>query len=373
MSRLYLHIKKSFVVFLILGFVLSACGTAATPAPNQPEATQEEILPESGERRTLVVSGWGGLWEQTVTEEVYKPFEERFNVDVVHSLNAGFAEALAKQRAEKGNPTIDVFLTGGGFERIAADEGLLEDFDYEKMPNLNSVYEGGIYKDQVVANSVAGVGLVYHKERVPREPTSWYDLWDPDFSPVAISDISDTYGRALFVGINTLEGGTIDNPEPGWEKFKELMRTKKPIINQTTDDTTNAIVARGAALSVAPNSRAIQLIKEGLPIGFVYPEEGGFAWGTYMGISSGTPNKDLAMEFINFWLDPEIQANWNAEVNYGPANVNVQMPQDYEYSDYLVYHNRLEEAYFLNWDEINDKVSEWNEYWTINVLPELDG
>lgn len=368
----------------VIVFVLSGCGpqqaspssqeqdTSGSEAQTTEEASSDDQLAETGGRRTLVVSGWGGLWEQTVTEQVYAPFEEKFNVDVVHTLNAGFAEALAKQRAELGNPTIDVFLTGGGFERIAVDEGLLEPFDYEKMPNLKDVYEGGIYKDSIVANSVAGVGLVYHKDRVPRPPTSWYDLWDPAFQPVAISDMSDTYGRALFTGINNLEGGTVDNAAPGWEKFAQLMTEKSPIINLTTDDTTNAIVARGAALSVAPNSRAIQLIKEGLPIGFVYPEEGGFAWGTYMGISKDTPNKDLAMEFINFWLDPQIQANWAVEVNYGPANVKAEIPADYGYTDLLVYHNTLENAYFLNWDEINQQLTDWNQQWTTQILPLLN-
>lgn len=321
-------------------------------------------------QRTLVVSGWGGLFEQSVRETVIRPFQELHpDVEIIYSLNGGLAEMLAKLRAEAGKPTIDVFSIGSGIQYIAADEGLLEDFDPELVPNLVNIFEGGKYGNRVVANSISGVGLLYHLDRAPRVPTSWYDLWDPEFQPVAVSDISDTFGRALFARINELEGGTHSNQDPGFDKFKELMVTQRPIINLTTDDTVTAIVSRGAAISVVPNSRAIQLIDEGYPVGFVYPEEGGFAWGTFMGVPLGTPNKELAMEFINFWLSPEIQQNFAAMINYGPSNVTVSLPEDYEYNDYLIFGDSLESAYLLDFTYMNEHLAEWSERWTLEVLP----
>jgi putative spermidine/putrescine transport system substrate-binding protein len=323
--------------------------------------------------QTLVVSGWGGLWEQTMRSTVIEPFQElNPGVEIIYTLNGGFAEMLARLRAERGNPTIDVFSTGGGFELIAADEALLEEFDPALMPNLGDVFEGGVYANRVVANSIAAVGLLYHLDRVPRAPTSWYDLWDPNFHPVAVSDISDTFGRALFARINELEGGTTENQEPAFEKFKELMRTQQPIINTTTDDTVTAIVSRGAAISVVPNSRAIQLIAEGYPAGFVYPEEGAFAWGTYMGVPLGSANRELAMQFIDFWLSPEVQQNFAAAVNYGPANTTVSMPDDYGYSEYLIFPEDIDTAYLLDYAYMNENLAAWSERWTQEVLPLLN-
>ena len=322
--------------------------------------------------QTIVVTGWGGLWERTVKSTVIAPFEQQHKVKVVHTFNAGFPEMIAKLKAEKGNPTIDVFLTGAGFERIAADDGLVDDFEAGKMPHLADVSKDLVYKNRMVANSINGVGIGYHKNRVPRPPTSWLDFWDPAFKPVAVSDIRDTYGRALFARVNDLKGGTKENQEPAWGMFKELMRTKSPAINQTTDDTVNAIVARGAAISVAASSRVVQLMKEGYPVDFVYPKEGAFAWGTYMGIPAGTKKKDLAMAFINFWLDPQTQAQFAAAINYGPANVKTVMPADYQHTRYLVFGNTLREAYLLDFDYLNRNVAAWNERWAKEVLPLLN-
>lgn len=321
-------------------------------------------------QRTLVVSGWGGLFEQSVRETVIRPFQELHpDVEIIYTLNGGLAEMLAKLRAEAGNPTIDVFSIGSGIQYIAADEGLLEDFDPEIVTNLVDIFDGGKYGNRVVAHSINGVGLLYHVDRVPRPPTSWYDLWDPAFNPVAVSDIGDPFGRALFARMNELEGGTKTNQDAGFEKFKELMVTQRPIINLTTDDTVTAIVSRGAALSVVPNSRAIQLIDEGYPVEFIYPEEGGFAWGTFMGVPLGTPNKELAMEFINFWLSPEIQQNFAAMINYGPANLTVSLPDDYEYNEYLIFGDSLENAYLLDFTYMNEHLAAWSERWTLEVLP----
>jgi putative spermidine/putrescine transport system substrate-binding protein len=317
---------------------------------------------------TLVVSGFGGLWEQAVRQAVIEPFQERYGVQVTHAIGGASSEVLARLRAEGGRPSFDVVNMGGGFERIAVEEGLLVPLDPELVPNLADVHEELVFRGTVVANSVASVGIAYHTERVPREPTSWVDFWDPEFGRVGISDITVTYGRALFALVNELEGGTREDHEPGWAKFEELMRERQPLITSTTDETVNVIVARGATMSMAPNSRAIQLIDEGFPLGFVYPEEGAFAWGTFMGVAAGSGNEELAMQFINFWLEPDVQANFARLVNYSPANTQASMPDDYEYSEFILTAEELATAYLLDFDYLNQHMSEWNERWTEDLM-----
>lgn len=353
-----------FMISLSL-LVLAGCGAPKaeeTPTPEKPAG-----------KRTLVVSGWSGLWEESFMEAVVKPFEELHpDVEVIHFISGPSGEMVAKLRAEKDNPTIDVYGTGSGFERIVVEEGLVAEFDPELMPNLKDVHPSGLYKNAAVANSFNGVGLAYHKERVPREPTSWYDLWDPDFAPVAINQIASSYGYSLFAFINELEGGTEENQEPGWAKYRELAKTKKPLITSSTDETVSCIVTRGIALSVATNSRSVNLMKEGYPLGFVYPKEGALAWGTYMTVVKGTGNEELAMEFINFWLDPEVNGNFCSMVNYGPANQKAVFPPDYAYGEYLMWGDRHEAAWHADFTYLRAKVSEWNELWTTDILPLLE-
>ena len=63
-----------------------------------------------------------------------------------------------------------------------------------------------------------------------------------------------------------------------------------------------------------------------------------------MGVVANSPNADLAMEFINFWLDPQVDANFCALVNYGPANQKSKLPADYKYTQYLMFGDALQKA-----------------------------
>jgi putative spermidine/putrescine transport system substrate-binding protein len=368
-SRVKLQtMTQTLAVIAVL--LVAACSPTATPA--QPGTEGQATQPPAGQRTQLVVAGFGGLWEESFNAAVARPFEALHpNVEIVHVISGPIAETVAKLRAERNNPTLDVVGTGVGFERVMADEGLLAEFDPALMPNLANVFPHAIYDNKVVANSFAGVGLAYHTERVPRVPTSWYDLWDPAFQPVAIGDIVNTYGFTLLAFINELEGGTEQNEEPGWAKMAELIETQQPILAVSTDDTINAIVQRGAALSVVPNSRAIQLIREGYPLGFVYPEEGGMTWGTFMGVVNGSPDTQVAMEFINFWLDPQVQADFAARVNYGPANMLAEMPADYCCSDLLILGDTMDQAKVLNWTYLSASVPAWTERWNTEIVPLL--
>lgn len=357
------RLRFTILVCLVISIVIFS-GCAAPAGEKQPTPP---------EKRTLVINGWGGLWEESFLKAVVEPFEASHpGVEIVHQLGGSISETLAKIRAEKDNPTMDIVGTGAGFERLFAEEGLVREFDLEKMPNLRDVFPGGIYKNRIVANSFNGLGLAWHKERVPRAPTSWYDLWDPAFSPIGIPVISNTAGYTLFDLINRLEGGTKENVEPAWKRLAELVETKQPIVYENMADAAmSALTTQDAALVVAGNSRVIKLMKEDYPIGFVYPKEGAITWGTYMGVVANGKNEDLAMEFINHWLDPKVNGDFCSMVNYGPSNTKAKIPADYAYAEYLVFGGTLENAVLVDWDYLTAKVPEWNERWTTKILPLL--
>lgn len=104
-------------------------------------------------------------------------------------------------------------------------------------------------------------------------------------------------------------------------------------------------------------------------MGFVYPKEGALAWGTYMGVVKNSKNKDLAMEFINFWLDPAVNGAFCAMVNYGPSNSKARLPDDYAYKEYLMFGDSLDKARISDWDYLTQNLPQWTERWTTQVLP----
>jgi putative spermidine/putrescine transport system substrate-binding protein len=201
-------------------------------------------------------------------------------------------------------------------------------------------------------------------------PTSWSDLWNPQYKGrIAVADMVANYGLAFFAYMNRANGGTESNAAPGWARVRDLVASQQPLIYQTDDQAVTAVTQEGAVLVVMPNSRAIQLAKQGLPIGFVFPKEGGFGWGNYGGIPVGATHQRLAEEFINFWLSPEVQTNWAMAIGYSPTNLKSRIPSNYAYNRYLLSPNDYSKIQALDWAWINKNRAAWIEKWQQDVLP----
>ena len=244
---------------------------------------------------------------------------------------------------------------------------MTEDFDYSTLSNWGDLVPAAkLYPNFGPAGSLSATGILYHTERMPFKPTSWLDFWDERLSgegKVSIQNIDGNFGLGMMALINKLEGGTRENLDPGFIKFKELMESHIPIIGLGSDAPVGDIVQKGAYMSVCPQSRAIGLMKEGYPVNFVYPKEGAFSWPTSIGIVKGTENVKLAAKFIDFFISPEISANFLMHVNYSMVNSKSDFG-GYEYADILMATN----IYPLDWKWINSHRAEWIERWNIEVL-----
>jgi putative spermidine/putrescine transport system substrate-binding protein len=60
----------------------------------------------------------------------------------------------------------------------------------------------------------------------------------------------------------------------------------------------------------------------GIPVEFVYPEEGALNWVFNVGIIKGRPaeSERIAQEFLNYTLDPQAQVEFSKKIGYPPTN-----------------------------------------------------
>ena len=109
---------------------LAACLAAGT-APAVIARAQE----------TLIVNSQGGEYQQIFEDTVIRPFEEQFNVSVVHDPTGTASQDFAKIRASGGSPGFDVAQVLTPPEIIlGAREGLLAPITEHNVPNLKSVW-----------------------------------------------------------------------------------------------------------------------------------------------------------------------------------------------------------------------------------------
>lgn len=89
-----------------------------------------------GQTREFVIATWGDPYEAGWRKSLIPEFEKQNNVKVVWVPGVSTAN-VAKLRAQKDNPQVDLAIGDEGPYRQAAQQGLVEKIDRSKITNLS--------------------------------------------------------------------------------------------------------------------------------------------------------------------------------------------------------------------------------------------
>jgi putative spermidine/putrescine transport system substrate-binding protein len=338
-SRLPAASRRDFLRYLGMGAgtlaagtLLAACGRSGTPASPLAANTEESGGPDGassevpdGTGKTLTVSVWGGETERAFVETVVPAFTALTGAQVVLETGSG-GERFNKLLAQKGSPTVDVFVNAAENVYQAKAQGLVQDLDQARVPTLSELDDWAKWPYGVsyglLAFGLASVGEVHQPLR------SWNDLWRPEFAgKLAMPGIGHTQTPQLLTIIAELNGGSIDDIEPGLAKLAEL----DPVL--THFFWTNwAPQAESGEVSISPefNYQVLGMNDAGIGAGFTFPEEKAIAADNTMSVVAGTGREDLAHAFIDTALHAEVNSRF-CSIWYGsPANTNAPIPPEIE-------------------------------------------
>jgi putative spermidine/putrescine transport system substrate-binding protein len=313
----------------------------------------------------LVVTVFGGTLEKAWRANVIEPFEKQFNakVRVVSGLSV---ENLAKLRAQKDNPEIDVFMFDTPIALIGAKEGLLETLDATRIPNLNNVYDFAMDKTrQHVAVYAVSVFLGYNTQFVKQKPTAWADMWKPEYKgKILIPNISQITG-AYFIGIlGHAFGKGWDDQDAAFAKLKAL---RPNVLTFTTShDQTAQLLNQGEGwMQPWSNDRIATQVKAGAPIGMAIPSEGSVFASGAMGIAKGTKHKTLAEQYVNFALSEGPQAADARDIFLAPVNKNVKLTPDV--AQFVPYGEVMKHLFTIDWDAFTKQRDLWVDRWNREI------
>src|SRR5690625_1894469 len=129
--------KKNII--LIVGllsalFLFAACGGGSSTDNN--DTGDNKAQSSSGDKQEIVVTSFGGQYDDIFTEYVIKPFEEE-NEGVTVKL----APYTGVAKLNQGGANVDVIQLDD-FDLIdAAQKGLLEPIDENNISNWNNLYD----------------------------------------------------------------------------------------------------------------------------------------------------------------------------------------------------------------------------------------
>jgi putative spermidine/putrescine transport system substrate-binding protein len=256
------------------------------------------------------VQTWGGTLGDSFTKNIVEPFERQTGIKVVLSYGMA-ADAMAKVRAQQAHPELDIAMVGQTEGIALNNDGLVSELNPAEIPNLKNVLEQAVYKDDKGKIFYVGyygyvLEIIYRTDRIKDPPTSWKDLWKPEYaheimfpSPAVLS----AHSQVMAAKIN---GGDANNMEPGWKALKELA-PRMTAVYRSDAETYNLIASGEAALGPALMYTTLDLLKAGVPVARVSPKEGSPVSWDGITLVKGAPNPEGAKKLINFMLSKEVE------------------------------------------------------------------
>ena len=278
----------------------------------------------------LVVAYFGGPWERDTRTDLITPFEKDHNarVDYVVGLSS---ENLARLKAQKDNPQIDVVMLDDALTAEAVSLGLLEKLTPADVPNMKDLRkEARFADDHGVGMTFSATVLMYNTEKVTPAPTSWKVLWDPKYAGhVAIPGINTIYGLHMLLMASRIEGGNETNTRAGLEGLKRLQKENRAVIYTSTTQL-NTLAQQGQVWLAAYSSVWVgNLQRGGTPVAIAVPQEGVYPIYTVWSVVKGSKNRAAAMQFVNYALRKEVQEKFAPRVGAAPVVSSASLSPDY--------------------------------------------
>ncbi len=311
--------------------------------------------------RRLVFATFTGSWEEA-HRDVLVPAFRSANNNAEMTLDPMLSvDQIAKVKAALNNPPIDVMLHDPGPALQAIDQGLVDAYP---------VAQSAHYKDLIAdAQDSMGpapffqvVGITYNPDKIKTPPTSWADIWKPEFKGrVGITNLNSTLGTGFLVEIARMRGGNEGNVDAGFKAIEEL---KPNLAAVAANPGSLASLYQQGQIDIGPgNFNAIQILKaRGVPVEFVAPKEGAIAFKTTIHVVKNSPNRELAAKLIEAALSPEVQTKlMQSPYLIVPTNTKVKMGG--EIAKVLAKdHDDMKKRFvFQDWKTINLQRAGWIE------------
>ena len=330
----------ALVMAAIMAASLAACGGSASSegaaesaeaadaaAETEEAAEAAEESADAGEAakdfsgESLVVGVWGGTWKEAFDEACVKPFEEKYGVTIEEEEMGDNVVAEVIAQVEQDIEGIDLAAGVGAsdFGAYLGTKGAVKELDYSRMPNsaplddlAKTKYAVGMY--------ICAEAWVYDKEAFPNNPVGSEGFFDT--SNTGDRSIRSWVGSGILEQALLADGVAYEDLYPiDLDRAFAKLDTIKPYITKywsSGAEIYQSILDKEVVAGEFWFSHANRAIRDGANAYVSYQDAAKFA--DSFAMTANTKHEDLAYEFMNFCLDPEVQANFSKLVGYAPIN-----------------------------------------------------
>jgi spermidine/putrescine-binding protein len=300
-------LKGATLAMLASAMLAAGCGSDTSrdpaPPPEDPDA------PVSGTLRTFT-------YGDTASDAILAPFRKQ-NPDL--DLKTATFDSVQEGSAKiAGGFEVDVVQACTDEYQPLLARDLLRPIDPAGIPAWdqldfrdNEGVEAGGGLVNFVPIAAGPQGIIYNTEEVRDPPTSWADLFDPEYAGRASLDggtwLTPLAEAAMATGIEDPMAMSDEQVEQARDFLIEH-RDQFRSFSESDADKFNLFKSGEVVIADGGRGSAAQLQAAGQPVEWVAPEEGAMAWVCGLGISTDAQNIPAAYKLINYFVSPPAQA-----------------------------------------------------------------
>ncbi len=258
-------------------------------------------------------------WADYIKPEVVQRFEKENGCKIVIDTFDSNEAMYAKLKA--GASGYDVVTPSSYMVAIMAQQGMLQDLDRRKLPNLANVDPEylKIALDPGMKHSVpymlTNTGFAYLRSKVKDVQPTWavFDRADLKGRMTMLNDMRETIGAAL----KSLGYSLNTTDERQLEQARDVViRWKKNLAKFESEQYKSGIASGEFLLVHGYSGDVLQARSENADVAFVAPREGLSVACDDLVILKGARAVELAHRFIDFLHDPDVAAENSVFISY---------------------------------------------------------
>ena len=323
-----MKIRLAALLFVLA--LMAGCGGGSSGSDdNNPAGDPDDTQTGQQGSRTINVVSWGGAYEFSQVEAYHKPWSASSG-HRVESIDYSGGTAEIRAQVDSGNVSWDVVDMELPDASALCEQGLLEPIDAGLLPPAP---DGTPAQSDFINGTLSpcGVGSIIWSTVIA------YDTSAYDSSP---SDINDFFDTTRFPGkrgvrnnpAEILEMALMADGVPPASVYSELAsaagidqalakldQIKNDIIWWDSSAQSMQLLVNGdVTMTTTYNARVFnEAAVNGQPFGTLWDAQ---IWNMDLWvIPKGSPNKDLALDFIKFSTATDQLANQASYISYGPA------------------------------------------------------
>ena len=313
---------------------------------------------------TLVVSNWGGDWNDRIVRLMERPLVESQGIRIVRDLGMEperKAKLVAERQLRRGS--IDIIHVNATDAYELVNQSVLDAFDAAKIPRLADVVPS-MRQDYFLPWLYSGVVILYNRDKVKDPPTSYAALWDRKWAGKIGLTNQLYFNYVMMAGL--IKGGSVTNADQGRERLAELKELTKPRIYAAHQQMAAALATGEIDIAVNYKARGLQWQAEGTPLGVQYPEEGAVATTFGVSLPKRAPNPEAAYFYLDAMLDPKAMADLAGASFYAPSNTKADLsPELRAKVDFSENERKL--LKLPDYGFVAKNTAAWLEWWTKSI------